>query len=149
LVGILEKIRFESGYLKLFGSQSVRTRVTSRSHATSAPSYPDRACTPRRRDTPRSEAGAIATVHLRLMTRAGGLGRCHAASPHSPAGEPPSAIGCWAAARHDCLRAHAISPVGHDAQAKLPRRVVGPIKPLHFLSSHAPEQTPQSAVARH
>jgi hypothetical protein len=47
----------------------------------------------RRRETPRSEARAAATVNLRLMTRVRGLGRCHAACAYSPAGEPPCAIG--------------------------------------------------------
>jgi hypothetical protein len=113
--------------------------VVSR-HATSTPSYPERVRMPRHQDTPRSEAGAITTVHLRLMTRAGGLGQCHAASPHSLAGEPPSAIGRRASARRRRLRAHAIAPVGHEARAKPPRRVVGPMKPLPLLSSRAPEQ---------
>jgi hypothetical protein len=36
---------------------------------------------------------AAGTVHLRLMTHVKGLGRCHAAHAHSPAGKPPCAIG--------------------------------------------------------
>jgi hypothetical protein len=63
--------------------------------ATSAPPYPARARTSRRRKTPRSEAHAAATVHLRLMTRVSGLGQRHAAYAYSPAGEPPCAIGRW------------------------------------------------------
>jgi hypothetical protein len=107
--------------------------------ATSAPSYPDHARTPRRQKNPRSEAGAVATVDLRFKTHGSGLGRCHAASPHSPAGEPPSTFGRRPAARRHRLRAHVGAPIGHKARAKPPRRVVEPIKPLPFLSSRVPE----------
>jgi hypothetical protein len=76
-----------------FANPSSRARRLPRA-ATSAPPYPARVRTPRRRETPRSEAHTAATVHLMLMTRVRGLGRCHAARAHSPAGEPPCAIGC-------------------------------------------------------
>jgi hypothetical protein len=111
--------------------------------ATSALPYPEPARTPRRRKTPRSEAGAVATVDLRLMTRASGLGRCHAASLHSPAGERPSTIGRRPAARRYRLRAHADAPVGHEARPKPPRRVVESINPLFF-----PRARPSNTAVR-
>jgi hypothetical protein len=91
--GILEKNWFESGYMKLFCARARTRTMSRRAHTTSAPLYPERARTSRHRKTQWSEAGAVATVHLRLMTRASGLGWCHAACAHSPAGELPSTIG--------------------------------------------------------
>jgi hypothetical protein len=120
--------------------------------STSSPPYPDRAHTPRRRNTPRSEASAIATVDLRLMTHASGLGRCHAACTHLPAGEPPCAIGRRPAARRHHLLAHADAPVGHEARAQPPRRVVKPILLLPFfphacLSPHCSLPSPAISAA--
>jgi hypothetical protein len=98
-------------------------------------------------EDPAVRARAVATVHLGPMTRAGSLGRCHAACAHSLAGELPSAIGRRCAARHLRLRAHAGALVGHEGRAKPPRRIIEPIKPLPLLSSRATGQTPQSAAA--
>jgi hypothetical protein len=90
-------------------------------------------------ENPRSEASVVATVDIRLMTRASGLGRCHTASPHSPACEPPFTIGRRSAARCHRLCAHAHAPIGHEARVQPPRRIVEPIKPPSLLSSRVPE----------
>jgi hypothetical protein len=64
--------------------------------------------------------------------------RAHADAPedlaHSPAGEPPSAIGRQSAARSHRLRTHVSAPVDHEGRAKLPLRATDPIKlPLHVF----------------
>jgi hypothetical protein len=75
---------------------------------------------------PRSpRPGAIATVHLRPLMRANGLGRCHAASPHSPAGELPPSIGCRPPHVANRLHAHAVATVANEGLAKPPWSATG------------------------
>jgi hypothetical protein len=62
---------------------------------------------------PRS--GSASTVCLRGMTRCPPLGRCHAATAHSPPRAPPSAIGRRPAARRPSSPRHAVTTVVHDA----------------------------------
>jgi hypothetical protein len=116
--------------------------------AMSSPQYPDCARTSRHREIHRSEARAAATVHLRLMTRVRGLGRCHTACAYSPAGEPPCSIGRRLHRTSPPPRAHTRVPVGHDGEAKLPLRATGPIKPPFSLSL-APRAIEPIATARH
>jgi hypothetical protein len=149
MFGILEKIQFENSYSKRFGRQSACSRATPHSCATSSLPYPGCTRTPRRQKTQQSEASVVATVHLRLMTCANGLCRCHAACAHSLAGEPPSTIGCRLHRTSPPPRAHAGAPVGYEGRAKLPRHIVQPIKPLPLLPSRVPESPLQSAVAHH
>jgi hypothetical protein len=120
-----------------------RTTSPARRHVGSP--YPGRARTQRRRRTQQSEARAVATVLLRLMTRVRGLGQCHAACAHSPVGEPPSAIGRRCTAHRHRLRAHAWVPVGHEGEALPPRWAPEPIKPPASFP-RAPEPP---AAARH
>jgi hypothetical protein len=55
--------------------------------------------------------GAVGTVHLRPMTHGNGLGRCHAASSHSPTRAPPLSIGRRPPHVANHLCAHADAPV--------------------------------------
>jgi hypothetical protein len=64
-------------------------------------------------------------VHLRLMTRASGLGRCHAASPHSLASEPPCAIGRRPPHVAYRLHAHVVATLANKGSAKLPWSATG------------------------
>jgi hypothetical protein len=64
--------------------------------------------------------GSVGTVHLRPVTRAEGRGQCHAASPHSPAGELPSSIGSRPPHVANRLRAHAVATMASEGSAKPP-----------------------------
>jgi hypothetical protein len=106
-------------------SQSASTRTTSRHACHVGPLPYPHARTPRCRNTPQFVARRRGTVHLRPVTHANSLGRCHVASPHSPPREPPSAIGHRPAARRHRLHAHAVATVANEARAKLPWSTAG------------------------
>jgi hypothetical protein len=116
--------------------QSAGTRTTSRcARHVGPPLYPHAR---RGSGIPRGpRSGAVGTVRLRVETHSRPLGRCHAAAAHSPAREPPFAIGRRPPHVANRLRAHAVATVANEARVKPPRRVAWPIKALPVLSSCA------------
>jgi hypothetical protein len=135
--------------LEMVWCQSACSRATSHPCTPHQPlPYLERTRTPRCRNTPRSEASVVATVHLRLMTRTSGLGRCHAASPHSLAGEPPCAIGCRPLHVAHRLHTHVVATMANEGSPKPHWSTTSLEKhPLPFLART--RATPQSAAARH
>jgi hypothetical protein len=138
MFGILESFQFEKATRNGLGAKARAPARRRTPHPTSSPPYPGCARTPRRRKIRRSEAGTVATVHLRLMMRASGLGWCHAACAHSLASEPPSSMGYRLCRTSPPPRAHAGAPIGHEGRAKPLRHVVQPIKPLPFFPRTCP-----------
>jgi hypothetical protein len=119
LFRILEKNRFEDGYMKQFAPERVLPRDVGRRRTPSARVR-------RGAGIPHGlRPGAVGTVHLRPLTCANGLGRCHADFPHSPAGEPPASIGRWPPHVTNRLRAHAVATVANESSAKSPWSAAG------------------------
>jgi hypothetical protein len=100
--------------------QSAGTRATSRPARHVGRRHTPSARTPRRRNTPRSEAGRRGHCAPKASDTRRSLGWCHAASPHSPAGEPPSSIHRWPLHVANRLRAHAIASVASEGSVKPP-----------------------------
>jgi hypothetical protein len=133
-----------SELLLLANARARSRRDIVRGHIRAPPyaSYLRRARTPRRRETSWSEARAASTVHLRLMTRVRGLGRCHAAHAY------PRPLAADSAARRHRLRAHSLAPVGHDGEAEPPLQVLEPIEPSPSSFPCAPAQPSEGPIRR-